>query len=611
MSVLHAPRRPEVDRRMFWFPAIIIPGFLVMIIRLYILQVARAAEIRDEAQQSRQTSFTKLAPRGAIYDRNEKMLAGVKVQFVVTMRPSSAKKHPEVVNQLAGILQMPVEEVKRRIQLEAWRDYPAPIKVGAPIEIATRIAETPGLTGVEIQEKSMRYYDDTTHFSHVMGYVWTPVKEDMDRFDELGIDEPAEYVGKAGIERAYEEELMGVPGRVMKEKRGKNELVSQEVAVPGKQLYLSLDRSLQEVAQNALAARGFRGAVVAIDPKTGEVLAMVSNPTFDTSVYEGGISQSAYDRLMDPANQLPMLNRAVAAKRAPGSTYKIVTSLAAYRAGKLARGTTAYCDGMYHFKNGKGLKCLGVHGSVGFLNAMAFSCNAFFCTMGVRAGKDEMEKAALDMGLGRKTGIELSGELMGDIPTEKWLELKKLKFYYGNLAQMAVGQGFVTTTPLQMANMVAMVANDGIQYRPHLVSAMKDPITGEKEKIKPEIVHEVKADPWFWDMLKDGLGGVIDFGTASKLAKINGVSWCGKTGSAEVGVKGANLTDAWFVGFAPRQNPTIAICVFAEKAGHGGDAAAPIAAEVVSHWLLKSSKPEVKVATAAAGLKPSTVTPSR
>lgn len=611
MSVLHAPRRPEVDRRMFWFPAIIIPGFLVLIIRLYILQVAKAAEIRDEAQQSRQTSFTKLAPRGAIYDRNEKLLAGVKVQFVVTMLPSVAKSNPEVVQRLATILQMPLDEVMRRIKVEQWRNFPAPIKVGVPIEVATLIAETPDLKGVEIQEKSMRYYEDTKHFSHVMGYVWTPTKEDLDRLEEDGIDDPAEYVGKSGIERAYEEDLMGVPGKVMKEKRGKNVLTSQEVAVPGKQVFISIDRSLQEVAQQSLAARGFRGAVVAIDPRSGEVLAMVSNPTFDTSVFDGGISQTNYNFLTDAVNQKPLLNRAIAAKRAPGSTYKIVTALAAYQAGKLVRGTTAYCDGMYHYKNGKGLKCLGVHGAVGFQNAMAFSCNTFFCTMGVRAGKPAMEKAALEMGLGRRTDVELSGELMGDIPTDKWLEQKKLKFYYGNLAQMAVGQGYVTTTPLQMANMVAMVANNGVQYRPHLVSAMKDPMTGERVKVEPEISHEIKADAWFWDMLKDGLGAVIDYGTASKLAKIDGVSWCGKTGSAEVGVKGRDLTDAWFVGFAPRQNPTIAICVFAEKAGHGGDAAAPIATEVVSHWLRKSSKPEVKVASAAAASKPGIATPSR
>jgi penicillin-binding protein 2 len=596
---------------MFWFPAIIVPGFLILAFRLYVLQIARSAEIRDEAQQSRQTSFTKLAPRGAIYDRKENLLAGVKVQFVVTMRPSAAKKYPEVVKRLAEILQMPQEEVLRRIQKEAWRDYPAPIRVGAPIEIATQIAETPGLTGVEIQEKSMRYYGDTNHFSHVMGYVWTPTKDDLERLEEDGVSEPAEYVGKTGIERAYEEDLMGVPGKVMKERRGKNELVSQEVAVPGKQLYLSLDRSLQEVAQKSLSSRGYRGAVVAIDPKTGEILAMVSNPTFDTSVFDGGISQQDYDKLTDAANQKPLLNRAIAAKRAPGSTYKIVTAMAAYQAGKLSDSATAYCDGMYHFKNGKGLKCLGVHGAVGFQKAMAYSCNAFFCTIGVRAGKAAMEKAALDMGLGRKTGIELSGELMGDIPTDKWLEIQKLKFYYGNLAQMSVGQGYVTTTPLQMANMVAMVANNGIQYRPHLVSAMKDPITGEIEKVEPEINHEIKADSWFWEMLKNGLGGVMQYGTASRLAHIDGVDWCGKTGSAEVGVKGANPTDAWFVGFAPRQNPTIAICVFAEKAGHGGDAAAPIAAEVVSHWLFKSSKAASNAVIAPAGSKPSTVTRSR
>ncbi|MFO0046347.1 MAG: penicillin-binding protein 2 [Armatimonadota bacterium] len=609
MSVLHAPRRPEVDRRMVWFPSLILPAFAVLVGRLWYIQVAKGDEFRDQAQVSRMNAVKKLAPRGAIFDRRGNLVAGVKGEIVVTMRPSSAKKYPEVVAKLAKILNLTSEEILHRISKESWRDNPAPIVVGLSVETATVIAETPHLTGVEIEEKSMRNYLDSTHFSHLMGYVWTPSEKDVDRITKKGV-EPAEYVGKEGVERAYELDLMGTPGRELTEKRGKNKLTSEEAAVPGKQLFLSIDAGLQAYAQDLMIQRRFKGAIAAVEPTTGEVLVLVSNPTFDTKLFEGGISTANWKMLNDPDNSQPFQNRAIASQYEPGSTYKIVTTIAAYRAGKLDRGTYAFCNGGYSYGKNRSLKCLGVHGSIGYVDAMAKSCNTYFCALGIRAGTEQMRQTALDMGLGTKSGIEILGESKGIVPTQEWLDARRRKWYVGSLGNMSVGQGDINATPLQMANVAAMVANRGKIYKPHLVRAMRDSISGDTTYVQPELLHEISADDWLWDLLRDGLGEVINKGTAQS-AKINGVSWCGKTGSAEHGFKGQNLTHGWFVGFAPRENPKIAICVLAENAGHGGDVAAPIAREIVSHWLLKSNKAASNSLTAASGSKVGSLTASR
>ena len=340
-------------------------------------------------------------------------------------------------------------------------------------------------------------------------------------------------------------------------------------------------------------------------------MCLISNPTFDTKLYEGGISVEEYKKLSDdPAK--PMINRAIAGQYAPGSTFKILTSIAAYRAGALTPNTYVTCDGAYHFTNGKKMKCMATHGTVGYTDALTKSCNTYFSTLAVKSGTKEMVQTALDCGFGKPTGLEIGGEGKGIIPTEEWRKRdpKRRPFYVGSLAQMGIGQGYVTATPIQMANLVALVANHGVQYRPLFLHAVRDPLTQQTIYTKPEVINTIKADDWFWNMLQNGLCNVIEHGTAQK-AKIDGLTWAGKTGSAEHGAhKDDNVTHGWFVGFAPKENPKIAICVLGEAAGHGGDFAAPIAGEIVKHYLFSSSKAAANLATSAAGSKPSVI-PSR
>ena len=585
MSVLHAPRRPDVDRRLYWFPLLIIPLLIGLLFRLWYLQIVDAPQLVEAASKVGKSVVPKLAARGTIYDRKGKVLAGIQSQLVVTVKPSEAKKNPEIVPKLAALLSMPEDEILDRIKTEVWRNRPAPIKVGVSIETATQIAESAELPGVQIDEKPMRKYLDTKNFSHVLGYVWTP-GADEETLKAKGIT-AAEYVGKAGLEKYYERDLMGTIGKDITEGTRKAKFETEEPAIEGKKLILSIDASLQAFAQERLRGTGFKGAIAAIDPRNGEILALVSNPTFDTSIYDGGISVENYRTLMDDKKK-PATNRAIAEWYPPGSTFKILTSIGAYRAGKLKPGTSAYCDGSYHYSDDTKMKCLGVHGSIGFTEALSKSCNTYFATLAVNAGQQQMMQAATDCGFGEKTGIDLYGEVPGIIPTQSWLIRNKQRFYVGNLAQMGVGQGFTNVTPLQMANLVALVANRGIQFRPHLLHAMRDPLTQKNKYIQPEIAHTIKAEDWFWDMLQDALCNVIASGTAKK-AQINGLRWGGKTGSAEHGAKLEGLTHSWFVGFAPREKPRIAICVIAEGVGHGGDHAAPIAADVVRHYLFSSS----------------------
>jgi penicillin-binding protein 2 len=604
MSVLHAPRKPEVDRRLIWFPVIIVPMFFVLFLRLWFLQVVRAPELIESASQTRKVSVDKLAPRGTIRDRKGKIIAGVKPEYVVSVIPSTVKTAPEVISKVAAILDLPIDEVMARIKKGSYRNLPAPVKLGVSVEVASIIAEATDLPGVSVEEKPMRVVTDSANFTHLLGYVGTPTEVEEKKLEPLEL-KPAEFVGRSGLEAAYEVELMGRPGKETVEKRGTAVVPGRELAEPGKQMFLTIDADLQAYAQAVLSKRGWKGSITVIDPNNGEILAMVSNPTFDMSLYEGGLSDANYEMINDKKLGQRALNRATSGLYAPGSTYKMITAIAAYREGKLDRGTHVQCNGFFSFGRGRPLKCMSTHGSVELMRAMSNSCNTFFCTMGTRAGEEAMLQTALDCGLGNKTGIEIP-ERRGTIPTKKWREIDQVNrsWNLGQLANMSIGQGYVTTSSLQMANMMAMVANNGVRYKPHLVRAFRDPLTGQDEMVNPEMAGKIDLDEGFWRTLRQSLVGVIDHGTAQRAASIPGLSWGGKTGSAEHGKKGANNTHAWFVGFAPADKPRLAICTMAEDAGHGGDAAAPLAAEVVAHYLMRPAAASSNRVASTAGSKP-------
>jgi penicillin-binding protein 2 len=604
MSVIHTPRKPELDLRILAFPAITVVALSGLFLRLWYFQVVEAPSLVERAEATRVVPVTKPAPRGLVFDRSGVPIATVRPEIVVTAIPNVVKSNPWVLDRVAKMLAVPVDKLERKLRDASWRPYlPSPIFVGADIKVGTQIAEAgDDLPGIGVETQPLRYYPDTKSFAHVMGYVWTPNDFDVKRITALKRPVP-DYVGKTGIERAFDSELMGTPGAermAMDARRRPIRVEGRDAPTPGDQLVLTLDASLQRYTTALLEQNGFSGAAVALDPRNGEVLALVSNPTFDQSVFQGGISDEEWRSLNDGASK-PMFNRAISGTYAPGSTFKIVTSVAAAMTGKFDKNTTYYCPGGF-FKNGVHLACLGTHGSISYETALQKSCNTYFANLGVSVGEDALRTAALAMGLGQRTGIEIGGatESRGVIPTMDWLRKVSHKqnppWYLGDTANFSIGQGYVATTPLQMTNVAAMVANNGTCFKPHLVKEIRGPLGKDVRTIEPEVLHKVDLPDGFWEELRHALIGVVDHGTGTG-AIMQGMKVAGKTGSAEHG-KGL-LTHAWFVAFAPADNPQIVVCVVAEGAGHGTKVV-PVARQMMEHYLMAPKKAAASVSASVA-----------
>ncbi|HMS55343.1 MAG TPA: penicillin-binding protein 2 [Fimbriimonadaceae bacterium] len=604
MSVIHAPRKQSLELRYVVFLIGVFGALLTIFLRLWYLQVAMNAELSEKAESYRTSSTSSLAPRGIIEDRNGKVLASVKPETVVTAIPSVIQKEPWVLAKLAALLGVPEEKLKQKLSENGWRPYlPAPIHVGVSPAVATRIAEAGGdLPGINVESQPMRTYADTLSLAHILGYVWTPSEKDVKRLEAENI-KPPQYVGKIGLEYIYEKDLMGVEGRESLETDAKGRpmrVVGRDNPRPGSKLTLTIDYDLQKLANELLAEAlkdmGAPGAIVAIDPRNGEVLCLASSPTYDTALFQNGISSTDWERLRGNP-QHPMTNRAIYGTYAPGSTFKIVTALAAEQTGQFSAGRTAVCRGYYEVGNRK-FRCLGNHGAITFLRAMTKSCNAYFMDLGIKAGREGVVTACESMGLGHRSGIDLLGEGRGTVPTEEWIravqkvpEGKPFTWYLGNTANISIGQGDVGATPLQMANVAAMVANNGVVYRPHLVRTIQstEP-NGKPVAVTPEVLYRVEVSSGFWPLMKQALVSVIQQGTATGGTSIPGVTWGGKTGSSEHSRKGTK-THSWFVGIAPMDDPQIVIAAVVESAGHGGEVAAPLAAKIVRKGLVKGEKP--------------------
>jgi penicillin-binding protein 2 len=588
MSVIHIPRRNELDLRSAGFLIAVGIALIVFFLRLWYLQLVVAADLAEKATALRTVAVRRIAPRGLILDRNGVTLAGVKPKWVVAATPFQAKSNPWVIKKIAAMLTVPEEKLWEKIKANEWRPHiPIPIFVGANIDVATKIAESGDyLPGIEVDTQPMRVLMDTLAFSHIMGYVWTPNDTDVKRLKAQGIEIP-EYVGKNGIEREYERLLQGRRGIDRFEvdnKRRPKRVVQRNAPRPGSRITLSIDSGLQKYATGLL--KGYRGAAVAMDPSTGEILAMVSSPSFDSTMFEGGISKLDYEKLLnDPG--IPELNRAVAARYAPGSTFKILTAIASQLSGKFNPTRTVYCPG-YHELGNKKTKCLGVHGAIRFHEAFEKSCNTYFATIGLEAGIDELRKAAKFCGLGEQMGVDLPSESNGTFPFEEWIAKKQVKWYRGDTVNASIGQGYVTTTPLQMACIASLVANQGTIFQPRFLRAIQEP-----GKTSPPIMqgskqtNSVELPAEFWRALQSAMVSVIESGTATR-ARIPNLIWGGKTGSSEH--QTGSKTHAWFVGVAPIASPKIVVSVVIEGVGHGGDFSAPIGRAIVQRYLFKPTK---------------------
>jgi len=595
MSVIHAPEDRPLEVRMLLAPAALALLLIGFSLRLWYLQVPLAEELQERADMSGQINVAKLAPRGKIVDRTGAMLGGVRTAVAVTAKPKIALKNPDTIAKVAEMLAITPKALTRAINEVAYAgEIDVPVFLGADLVTASKIAEmSDELPGFGVETQAMRYYAHPYETGHIIGFVRTPRKVDIDRLEAKGM-KPAEFVGMSGIERQYERLLMGRPGteNVAVDARRKevNRLGTDE-PIPGSTTVLSLDVKFQAMALELL--KGRRGSVVALDPRNGEVLCLASSPSYDSSLFLKGISKDDYAELLnDPAK--PLFFRATGATYPPGSTFKIVTTIGAWMTDTFSMTDQATCKGFVMVGNRK-VKCLGNHGSIAYDLAFTKSCNAYFGHLATLVGRQGLLRACEALGLGSPTGLDLPAESSGILPTEKWwLKHRDRKWSLGDTVNFGIGQGELSTTPLQMASVVALVANRGVSYKPHLLKSTIGPEEGAKPQLfKPEILGQVEASAERWNDLVQAMFHVIDHGTA-KSAQISGLKWGGKTGSAEN--RKDKETHSWFVGMAPLDSPKIVICVMVENAGHGSEVAAPISAKLVKYWLQdRGKKPKIEV----------------
>jgi penicillin-binding protein 2 len=597
----HQDLRPDAARRLlqddthfalsriaaFQYVAVVI--FLFLLTGFWVLQVRDGETNSQLAERNRIKTVPVLAPRGKLLDRDGRVIVDNQAAFTLMLTRENLKL--EHIDGIAAGLNIDPAEIRARVKRFAARPKYVPVTIKqelTPGDIAFveshRDADT--FPEMELVQNQRRLYPRNGMAAHAIGYVGEVSEQDLDTA-EFAKYTQGNIVGKFGLERQYNDQLMGVDGqrRVVVDSSGRERAVLESTeAVAGNNLRLTLDLDLQAVAE--LALEGKRGAVVALDPRTGEVLAMVSRPAFDPNAFAGHITNEYWKELTS-GNDNPMLNRAIQAQFAPGSTFKPIMALAGLETGTIDEHSTFRCPGGATFY-GRYFKCWWKpgHGTVDVHHGIVQSCDVFFYNLGNKLGIDQIAMYAEMAGIGKKTGIDLPGEAEGLMPSTKWkLRTQREKWYAGETISVSIGQGAVTVTPLQLASAIGGIVSGGAWYKPHLVTAAAA-TEPRRAEFKPENIAAIVS----------GMYGVINEGGTGAAARIEGVEFSGKTGSAQRvsnDLRKSGLLDqdedkdnGWFVGFAPRQNPEIVVAVLLEGGLHGA-LAAPVARDVIKSYFDK------------------------
>ncbi len=587
----------DIQKRLPLLAAFIVLFAVVLFFRLWFLQVVKGATYQELAESNRIRPIKLRPPRGIIYDRNGRPMVENVLTFDVSLVPEDAASLEDSIARLAPIVRMKPEAIQKALDdAEAVRNKYEPVKIveEAPWEeVAAVEARQDDLPGVIVEPEHRRYYPYGGMASHQFGYIGkvSQVQKKQEQAD-TGL-----LIGQGGLEKVYDRLLRGTAGRRMIQVNAAGMKVKDlgiDEPKPGTDLYLTLDLDVQRAAEEALGDRA--GAVVAMDPNSGEVLALVSHPTYDPNLFPRGISPKDWVKLSnDPSH--PLYNRAVQSVYPPGSTFKVVVSLAGLDSGKIDPHDTVTCNGSLRTGR-KVFRCWkrGGHGVVDFHKALVESCDVYFYTMGDRMGFDHVAQYARKLGLGSKTDIVLADEKPGLVPTAAWKREKVHEPWYpADNFMNAIGQGFLQVSPIQAAQLIGAVANGGVFYQPLLLKRTRNRETGAEKVFAPiEKRREVFA-PEALEEVRSALLGVTSeaggtaHGAATPLAPV-----AGKTGTAQViaqKVPGTKLTEstqdhAWFIGYAPAKDPKIAVAVLVEHGGHGGAAAAPVARKVIEEYLL-------------------------
>ena len=571
--------------KMTIFQYVAVAVFLFLVSGFWDLQIRHPDIYNERAERNRIKELPVVAPRGRILDRDGRVIVDNHSSFSLILSRENLKE--EHLHEIADGLHLDYDDLVRKVNRYKRRPRYEPIIIKeelTPSDLAFveshRDAET--FPEMETIESQRRLYPENGILSHVIGYTGEISESELD-LPEYAKYNQGQIIGKTGIEKQYNDILMGVDGerQSIVDNRGKErEVLGMKPAKPGKNLQLTIDLDLQVVAE--LALQGHRGAVVALNPQNGEVLAMASQPNFDPNKFAVRIKSADWKELTnDPGN--PLLNRAIQAQWAPGSTFKPIIALAGLETGAIDENTVFNCPGGVTFF-GHYYKCLEVHGAVSLHKGITLSCDSYFYNVGNKTGIESIAYYAHQAGLGDKSGIDLPNEASGVVPSPEWkLRNFRQKWFAGETISVSIGQGAVTVTPLQIARAIGGLAMGGVWHVPHLNMALT----------KTEQPHEWALNPDNVKKIVYGMYGVVNEGGTGVRAKIPSIDVCGKTGSAQVASAEyekthSDLKDtAWFVGYAPCVNPEIIVSVLWENTGLHGQYAAPTARDIMKAYFDK------------------------
>ena len=581
----------------------ILAAFLILLMRLYYLQIVEGPEFRRQSQNNCVRLQDIPPPRGLIFDRDGVLLVENRPSFNVSIVPREAKKPKRVVHKLAELLHIPPETLFAKLAEVRGAGSFKPVLLRRDVSrdvVAIIEAYKLDLPGIVITVEPTRHHVEAKRASHLVGYLGEINSEELKRgcFPDNRI---GDFIGKFGVEKACEPYFHGKRGEQQIEVNALGQLtrvLKTEKAIPGKNIYLTLDIRLQRKAEALLS--GKVGTAVAMDPSNGHILAMASSPAFDPNAFVEGMTYESWNDLA--SNEFrPMENKAVQGQYPPGSTYKIVTALAGLEEGVITEHTRFFCPGYYRYGD-RTFRCWkrGGHGFMNITDALAQSCDVFFYQVGEKLGVDRLAIYAKACGLGLPTGVDLDKEAKGLVPTSGWKLIRMgVPWQGGETLSVAIGQGFDLVTPIQMLSLISTVANGGTRYKPLVVRRIESSDGSLVKKQVPVPLGRLSVSEKTLQIIKKSLMDAVNKSTGTGwIARIPGVDVAGKTGTAQVvrmeednkenpvdSIHRHLRDHAWFIAFAPAEEPRVAVAVLIEHGGHGSKAAGPIAREMIRTYL--------------------------
>lgn len=634
----------DLESKVKVLTTIVLGIFFILLLRLWFLQIMQGATIMLRSRENQTRIFRINAPRGIFYDRNGKVMVSTRISHNVMIVPDDVKDKPEVIALLSKILNISEAEIRDRLKPNSAKNrtpyqYIPIVKDVDPTTVVRLLEAKMDLPGVEVDEVPVRCYEHGEFACHLFGYIREINDKELVQLKNDGYRQ-GDIIGKNGLEKTYEKYLRGVDGGIIFEvdirDRPLRRLENREPQ-PGNNLQLTIDEKLQETAEKALDdefaylqansryKKAQSGLALALDPRTGDVLAMVSKPGYDPNIFTGPIPRNVAQQLYN--NSLhPLTNRVLQGEFAPGSTFKPLVVTTAFMEGKVTLEDRFFCNG---YDGHRGFpKCwtvtntvkVPIHGSENIIDGIKNSCNIVMSELSRRVGINTLVKYARNFKFGKPTGINLApGEKSGFVPDPEWKRRRyKEPWYAPETAYMAIGQGALTVTPLQLAQFYMAIANDGKIYRPRLVSKITNAMGEEIAGFKPELVANIKIAPEANAIVKEGLKEVISIGTgmgAFRGFPLDKYPVAGKTGTAQ---KPPYENNGVFACFAPADKPEIVIVVLVEQGGSGSLAAEPVARKMLETYFNIDTTPKPAVtkpartsaAATPAGVAPQTDTPA-